>query len=56
VIDKGLAPGETIVVEGLQKIRDGATVIAKPAPPSDAPGMQPAPAPAATSAKPEAAS
>mgnify|MGYP000644212552 CR=1 FL=1 len=54
VIEKGLAAGETIVVEGLQKIRDGATVVAKPAPPSEAPGMKPAPA--ATSAKPEATS
>ena len=32
VIDKGVSPGETIVVEGLQDIRDGSKVIAKPAP------------------------
>ena len=56
VIEKGLQPGETVVVEGLQKIRDGATVVAKPAPPSDAPGMAPAPAPTASSAQPKAAS
>ncbi len=40
VIDEGLKPGERIVVEGLQKVRDGATVNPKPAEP-------------ATSAKPE---
>lgn len=56
VIDKGLQAGETVVVEGLQKIRDGVTVVAKPAPPSDAPGMAPAPAPSASSAQPKAAS
>lgn len=32
VIDKGLKPGETVVVEGLQDIRDGSKVVAKPAP------------------------
>ena len=46
VISKGLAKGETVVVEGLQKVRDGATVIAKPAPPDMAPGM-PEPSPSA---------
>lgn len=50
IITKGLAPGETVVVEGLQKIKNGQTVIAKQAPAQDAPGMQPAPAPAATGA------
>jgi membrane fusion protein (multidrug efflux system) len=41
VIEKGLAPGETIVVEGLQSIRSGVKVIAKPAPtatPATSPG------------------
>jgi membrane fusion protein (multidrug efflux system) len=31
VIEDGLKPGESVVVEGLQKIKDGATVSAKPA-------------------------
>jgi membrane fusion protein (multidrug efflux system) len=31
VIEKGLAPGERVVVEGLQKVRDGAAVVPKPA-------------------------
>ncbi|MBM4243827.1 MAG: efflux RND transporter periplasmic adaptor subunit [Deltaproteobacteria bacterium] len=55
VITKGLSAGEKIVVEGLQKVRSGVKVIAKPAPPSEAPGIEPA-APAtggtAKSAKP----
>jgi membrane fusion protein (multidrug efflux system) len=60
VITEGLKPGEKIVVEGIQKIRTGATVIAKPAPPSEAPGVEsaakPAPAgqPAAKPAAPAA--
>src|SRR5581483_12102196 len=29
VITKGLAPGDKIVVEGVQKVRDGVTVVAK---------------------------
>jgi membrane fusion protein (multidrug efflux system) len=32
VIDEGLKPGEKVVVEGLQRIQDGMTVVAKPAP------------------------
>lgn len=32
VIKKGLKPGETVVVEGLQSIRSGVKVVAKPAP------------------------
>jgi membrane fusion protein (multidrug efflux system) len=55
VMDKGLKPGESVVVEGLQKIRDGVTVVAKPAPASEAPGMSP-PAPTAGSAESKAAS
>ncbi|MGE5247244.1 MAG: efflux RND transporter periplasmic adaptor subunit, partial [Verrucomicrobiota bacterium] len=44
VIDKGLKPGETVVVEGLQKVRTGVRVVAKPfamegsAPPAPAKG------------------
>ena len=30
VIDEGLKPGERVVVEGLQKVRDGVTVNPKP--------------------------
>jgi membrane fusion protein, multidrug efflux system len=33
VIEEGLKPGERVVVEGLQRIRDGLTVTPKPAPP-----------------------
>jgi membrane fusion protein, multidrug efflux system len=32
VIEEGLKPGERVVVEGLQRIQDGMTVVAKPAP------------------------
>ncbi len=44
VIDKGLAPGESVVVEGLQDVKTGTKVIAKPAP-----SPTPAPSPVATS-------
>jgi membrane fusion protein (multidrug efflux system) len=50
LIIKGLAAGEKVVVEGLQKIRTGARVVARPAPPSDAPGVEPAAQPAAPAA------
>jgi membrane fusion protein (multidrug efflux system) len=36
VIEDGLKPGERVVVEGLQRIQDGMTVVAKDAPPSPA--------------------
>lgn len=49
VITKGLSAGEKVVVEGLQKVRSGAKVVAKPAPPSEAPGVEPAAKPAAPS-------
>jgi membrane fusion protein (multidrug efflux system) len=32
VVDEGLKPGDKVVVEGLQRIRDGMTVVSKPAP------------------------
>ena len=32
VIDEGLTPGDRVVVEGLQKVRDGAVVVPKPVP------------------------
>jgi membrane fusion protein (multidrug efflux system) len=45
VIDEGVALGDKVVVEGLQRIQDGATVVAKPAPESDtappSPGREP---------------
>jgi membrane fusion protein (multidrug efflux system) len=41
LIEDGLKPGEKVVVEGLQRIRDGLTVVAKPAPPAQA-GATPA--------------
>ena len=31
VIEEGLKPGEKVVVEGLQRVRDGITVTPKPA-------------------------
>jgi membrane fusion protein (multidrug efflux system) len=37
VIEEGLKPGEKVVTEGLQRIQDGMTVVAKPAPPEAAP-------------------
>lgn len=37
VIEEGLAPGDKVVVEGLQRIQDGMTVSAKPAPPTPTP-------------------
>jgi membrane fusion protein (multidrug efflux system) len=42
VINEGLKPGERIVVEGLQKVRDGATVNPKPAEPVAAAQAEPA--------------
>jgi membrane fusion protein (multidrug efflux system) len=51
VIQKGIEEGDRVVVEGVQKISDGARVDAKPAPPPGAPSASPsgaasAPAPA----------
>jgi multidrug efflux pump subunit AcrA (membrane-fusion protein) len=34
VIEEGLKPGEKVVVEGLQKVREGAVVSPKPVPPA----------------------
>ena len=50
VIEEGLKPGEKIVVEGLQRIQDGMTVVAKPAPP-EAAAAEAGVAPAAGEAK-----
>ena len=38
VIEDGLKAGEEVVVEGLQRIQEGMTVSAKPAPPAPAGG------------------
>jgi membrane fusion protein, multidrug efflux system len=37
VIDEGLKPGEKVIVEGLQRVREGAVVAPKPAPAAAAP-------------------
>ena len=37
VIEEGLTASDKVVVEGLQRIQDGMTVTAKPAPPTPAP-------------------
>jgi membrane fusion protein (multidrug efflux system) len=50
VIEEGLKPGEKVVTEGLQRIQDGMTVVAKPAPPEAAPA-EAVVAPAASGAK-----
>ena len=42
VINEGLKPGERIVVEGLQKVREGATVNPKPAEPAASAKAEPA--------------
>jgi membrane fusion protein (multidrug efflux system) len=39
VIEDGLQPGEQVVAEGLQALRDGMTVRTKPMPPADAKGV-----------------
>ena len=41
VIEEGLKPGEQVVVEGLQRIQDGMTVSAKPAPANAGAAAQP---------------
>ncbi|MGB7970767.1 MAG: efflux RND transporter periplasmic adaptor subunit, partial [Candidatus Deferrimicrobiaceae bacterium] len=53
VIDKGLNPGETVVVEGVQKVRTGARVATKPAAMEGA--APPATPPASPSPKPPSA-
>jgi membrane fusion protein, multidrug efflux system len=51
VIDKGVAEGDEVVVEGMQKISDGAAVVAKPAPGPNAGSSDAAPSSAAISGK-----
>jgi len=43
VIEEGVKPGEKVVVEGLQRIQDGMTVVAKPAPAAPNAGDSPKP-------------
>jgi membrane fusion protein, multidrug efflux system len=50
VIDKGLQPGERVVVEGFTKVKSGVAVVPKEAPP-EAPKEAPAGAPAAAGGK-----
>jgi membrane fusion protein (multidrug efflux system) len=50
VIEEGLKPGEKVVTEGLQRIQDGMTVVAKPAPP-EAAAAEAVVAPATSGAK-----
>jgi membrane fusion protein (multidrug efflux system) len=50
VIDKGLQPGERVVVEGFTKVKSGVTVVPQEAPP-EAPREAPAGAPAAAGGK-----
>ncbi len=50
VVEEGLQPGETVVVEGIMKVRPGMTVVPKPyapGPPGGPAGAGSAPAPAA---------
>jgi len=42
VIEEGVKAGDRVVVEGLQRIQDGMTVVAKPAPPAEAGAAKPA--------------
>jgi len=41
IIEKGLEPNERVVVEGLQKVRDGSVVNVQTAPPETSPGSTP---------------
>jgi hypothetical protein len=50
VIEEGLKPGEKVATEGLQRIQEGMTVVAKPAPPEPA-APEAVVAPAASGAK-----
>jgi hypothetical protein len=47
VIQTGLQGGERVVVEGMQRLRDGVVVAPKAAPPSSAGSGEPEPAAAA---------
>jgi membrane fusion protein (multidrug efflux system) len=49
IIASGVNPGERVVVEGVQKVSDGALVVPQPAPLADATGAAPGPASASAS-------
>ena len=53
IIDKGLNPGEKVIVEGLAFVKPGMTVVAKPAPP-EAAEKEPATAAASPASPPPA--
>ena len=55
IIDEGLNPGDRVVVEGLQKVRDGMTVSPKPVPPEPETQQASMPAAPAVPATPTAA-
>ncbi len=46
VIDEGISAGERVIIEGLQKVKEGAPVVPKPAPTEQPTTAAPAPAPA----------
>ena len=48
IIEEGVKPDERVIVEGIQKVKEGAPVVPKPAPPE--PGPQPTPSPTAARA------
>ncbi|MBI3795938.1 MAG: efflux RND transporter periplasmic adaptor subunit [Deltaproteobacteria bacterium] len=50
IIEEGLKPGDHVIIEGLQKIRDGVTVNPKLAPVEPEPQKVPVPAPATNTA------
>jgi membrane fusion protein (multidrug efflux system) len=50
ILEEGVKPGDKVIVEGAQKVRDGMLVKAEPAPPEPAsPPPQAGPVPAAAS-------
>ena len=50
IIEEGIKPDERVIVEGVQKVKDGIPVVPKPASPEPSP--QPSPSPAAAPAPP----
>jgi RND family efflux transporter MFP subunit len=56
ILEEGVKPGEKVIVEGVQKVRDGMAVKATVVPAEAVPPAAPTPAPAGTPAAPAAAS
>ena len=52
IVEKGIGPGETVIVDGIQKVRPGATVTATPYTGPEAKPAAPKPLEATTAAKP----